>query len=425
MIYKLHLKNVINKIKNNFIHLLQIRKGFLKLVKEIRHIKEKKIILLYITGVIFYCISLTHLSGIGMRCFFWDGEKCYYALGILISISSFLISLTIYFILFKNYKKLHFLNICIIYAFLYLIDHNAEIVKHGLFNFILFIITTFIFTLFISYFHLLFYLIKNRKYFTFFILSIPFPSLFILLKIYKLTHFQCDNWAKGLNNTFIDNLSKDYPCNIILPKPHSCYLSEIGHFFNFVDRYSPTCLNSKLIKFEKEKFLNDIEKLQYLNISNKIDFGYPLTNNEKYNPNKFGCIFSSGNISFEKFINENIILLDLYYKNKSLYYKNVSKPEIVVHLNKEGGTILINITKNETLVKEREKFINKSKIIYKNVLVMFFDTLSRSHFFRKFPKTSNFLNQFSKYEENYSKKNMTTVIFIKYNTYKFYFFFLV
>ena len=139
-------------------------------------------------------------------------------------------------------------------------------------------------------------------------------------------------------------------------------------------------------------------------MSNKIDFGYPLTNNDKYNPNKFGCIFSSGNISFEKFINENIILLDLYNNNKSLYYENVSKPEIKVHLNKEGGTILINITKNETLIKEREKYINKNKIIYKNVLIMFFDTLSRSHFFRKFPKTSNFLNQFSKYEENYSKK---------------------
>ena len=230
MIYKLKLINVLNKIKNNIVHLSQIKNGFSQLVKRISYIKEKKIIILYISGVIFYCISLTHLSGIGMRCFFWDGEKCYYALGILISISSFLTSLAIYFIFFKKYKNLHFLNICIIYTFLYLIDHNAEIVKHGLFNFILFIITTFTIFLFICYCHLLFYLIKKRKYFIFFIFSIPFPALFILLKIYKLTHFSCNNWGKGLNNTFIDNLSKNYPCNIILPKPHSCYLSEIGHF---------------------------------------------------------------------------------------------------------------------------------------------------------------------------------------------------
>ena len=119
MIYKLNLKNEIKKTTNNFIHLSQIKKGLYKLIKEIKKIKEKKIILLYITGVIFYCISLTHLSGIGMRCFFWDGEKCYYALGILILISSIITSLAIYIIFLKKYKKLHFLNICFIYIFLY------------------------------------------------------------------------------------------------------------------------------------------------------------------------------------------------------------------------------------------------------------------------------------------------------------------
>lgn len=51
---------------------------------------------------------------------------------------------------------------------------------------------------------------------------------------------------------------------------------------------------------------------------------------------------------------------------------------------------------------------------------MFFDTLSRSHFFRKFPKTSNFLNQFSKYEENYSKKNMTIFQYFKYHSLRAY-----
>ena len=104
-----------------------------------------------------------------MRCFFWDGEKCYYELGILISISSFLTSLAIYIILFKKYKRHHFLNICVIYSFLYLIDHNAGIVKHGLFNFILFIITTFIFFLFICYLHLLLYLIKKKIFYIFYI----------------------------------------------------------------------------------------------------------------------------------------------------------------------------------------------------------------------------------------------------------------
>ena len=69
-------------------------------------------------------------------------------------------------------------------------------------------------------------------------------------------------------------------------------------------------------------------------------------------------------------------------------------------------------------MKEREEIINKTQIkpMYKNVLVMFFDTLSRSHFFRKFPKTINFFNQFAKYETNPERKNMTIFQYFKYHT---------
>lgn len=96
------------------------------------------------------------------------------------------------------------------------------------------------------------YLIRNHKIFTFLLLSIPFPSIFILLKLYKLNHFSCDGWTQGLNNSFVDNLNKDFPCDIIIPRPHSCYLTEIGSFFNFVDRYTPNCKDPKLIQFEKK-----------------------------------------------------------------------------------------------------------------------------------------------------------------------------
>jgi hypothetical protein len=54
--------------------------------------------------------------------------------------------------------------------------------------------------------------------------------------------------------------------------------------------------------------------------------------------------------------------------------------------------------------------------MFKNVIVMFFDTVSRSHFFRKFPKSVSFLNQFSRYETNFSKKKMTIFQFFKYNS---------
>lgn len=52
----------------------------------------------------------------------------------------------------------------------------------------------------------------------------------------------------------------------------------------------------------------------------------------------------------------------------------------------------------------------------KNILIIFLDTVSRSHFIRKLPKTMKFLNDFSKYETNPSKKNMTVFQFFKYNS---------
>lgn len=81
--------------------------------------------------------------------------------------------------------------------------------------------------------------------------------------------------------------------------------------------------------------------------------------------------------------------MDLFDKDKSKYYPKISTPEIQVTLTKNWGKLDIKIQKNETLIKERESIIKNNKQKYKNVLVMFFDTVSRVHFFRKFPKTVN------------------------------------
>jgi hypothetical protein len=56
--------------------------------------------------------------------------------------------------------------------------------------------------------------------------------------------------------------------------------------------------------------------------------------------------------------------------------------------------------------------------MFKNVIVMFFDTISRAQFFRKFPKTISFFNNFSGYEKNFQKKKITFFQFFKYNSIK-------
>ena len=111
-------------------------------------------------------------------------------------------------------------------------------------------------------------LIRKRNYFIFLILSTPFPSLFILLKLYKVSHFSCDHWAQGLNRSFVDNLNKDFPCDIIIPQPHSCYISELEHFFDFVDKYSPYCQDAKLIQSEK-KILKGFRKVKIFKYQQK------------------------------------------------------------------------------------------------------------------------------------------------------------
>lgn len=235
-------------------------------------------------------------------------------------------------------------------------------------------------------------------------------------KVYKLKNFSCNTWAKGLNQTEIDNNSKDYPCIITFPKPHSCFFSELGVYFDFTSKIRTTCLNNNLLKYEKVKILKDLGNLKMLEKSKKKKFGYPLTNNDEFNPSYFGSLCYPGKKNFENYVNEKVILMDLYNKNKKKYYPNISKPEIELILEDYGGKIIFNIQRNKTLIKEREKIIKKKKLLYKNILILFLDTLSRAHFHRKFPKTIKFLNKFSKYETNESKKNMTIFQYFKYNS---------
>jgi hypothetical protein len=389
------------------------------------HFNKKKnlyIVIIYSIGVLFYILSLHHISSLDLECYFATSVHCYYILAILTLISSIITSFSIYLIIFKNIKKFHLIIIFIIYSFLLLIDHDNGIIKHGLFNFLGFIISDiFIFSILI-FFRFLFYLLRKKKFFLLFTIIISLIYFFLSLKRYKLKYFNCENWNKGLNYSSIDNISKDYPCLIKIPNPHSCYLQEIGQYFDLSKKYRPTCLDPNILKHEKKNFLKDIKDLKYYNISKKNHFGFPLTNTDNINPYEFGNICYKGNKSFGDYIYDNIIYMDLYNENKTKYYPNIPHPEIEVKIEGDFGKLIINVHKNETLIKEREQSSKKieGKSMYKNVLIIFFDTLSRAHFFRKFPKTIHFFNQLSKYETNPEKKNMTIFQYFKYhalNTY--------
>lgn len=66
-----------------------------------------------------------------------------------------------------------------------------------------------------------------------------------------------------------------------------------------------------------------------------------------------------GQKEFDVTVNQNIILMDLYNKNKDKYYPNQPRPEIEVIFKENKGKIRINIQRNEILIKERKNKIKK------------------------------------------------------------------
>ena len=164
-------------------------------------------------------------------------------------------------ILFKNKNKIHLLLICLIYLIFYFVDHNDGLLVHGLYNFIVFVIISIILFLMILILHFTYFLFYKKKYYIIILIILFFFFSQYKFKIYKFKNFSCQNWSKGFNDSIIDNLSKDYPCKIIFPKPNSCYISGIGAFFDFTSLYRPNCSNLNLMKNNKKKFLSIISFL--------------------------------------------------------------------------------------------------------------------------------------------------------------------
>ena len=221
-------------------------------------------------------------------------------------------------------NKFHLLNIFIIYFIFLLLNHDSGLIRHGIYNFLGFIFLLFFSFILYCYIKCLYFFskfLKYRKIFFVFLLFISFSPIFLFVNTYKKKIFSCKNWTKGLNNTYIDNTSKDYPCIINIPKNNSCYYPEVEKFYNFYSKFRPTCIDDELLKSQSNYFLISIEKynIKYYNISNKNYFGFPLTNNDKFSIIKYGNTLFKGKKDLETELHKNIILMDLYEKNKTRY----------------------------------------------------------------------------------------------------------
>lgn len=68
------------------------------------------------------------------------------------------------------------------------------------------------------------------------------------------------------------------------------------------------------------------------------------------------------------------------------------------------GSIKINVTKNETLSKERKIKAKDKHSLFNNVLIVYIDAISRNVFQRKLHKLAEYIEQFMPYNTNENEK---------------------
>jgi hypothetical protein len=123
-----------------------------------------KISTFYIIGYLYYYWSLARINPKRIRCLKGTDFKCFFMIAEFVLISSFIINIVIYIILFFKLKKFHLFNIFVIYIFLYFIDHDNGLVNHGIYNFLIFIFLSFFSFIIFCYTKFLCFLSKRLKY---------------------------------------------------------------------------------------------------------------------------------------------------------------------------------------------------------------------------------------------------------------------
>lgn len=134
-------------------------------------------------------------------------------------LSSSILSILIEGMIFKIISKFHLLHIFFAYIFFFYYSHGIDFHDHGFFNFVGSLAIIILVILIITPLNILIYLIivKKNKIYTLIYVFFLLILVSLTLEISK-THMNCDDWARGLNNTIIENDISKYSCTITFPK---------------------------------------------------------------------------------------------------------------------------------------------------------------------------------------------------------------
>ena len=307
--------------------------------------------------------------------------------------SGFILSINIALIFYKFLATAHIFTFIAFLFILLVLDMGNDLYSHGLINYILLLITLIYGFLFYVLLKTLIDSFTYKKYKLFFLL---FGALVLAVVVILLIYFliiSCRYWDKGFAKNKIDNDLNKYSCRIV--KPDTCYMNLFGFLFDF----------SRMAKYSCEKNNNptfrDILDNYILYYDNEFPenttvLNYPKTNlMDLYNDDT----------NLDKKIMNNV---------KGSWEKDLENSEVflVKDKSKNKANIEMNIIKNETLENER-KLLSKNNAKIRNIIILYFDSLSRAHFHRKFSDFSGFLSDLDEISNGYYE----SFEFLKYHTF--------
>ena len=365
--------------------------------------KNLLILFFFFLSYFFFFLSLEKcLEGEGICCrkFGWMKKK------VIEEIFSLILSLILLeLMILKKISVLHLIHFTFVFCLFYFYSNGIDFDDHGYYNIKYFFV---ILIFFIGLLFILNWLLlqREKKVITIFILISMIIIYSFREKFFDIIN--CKDWARGLNNTYIDNTKEKYGCLIRIPK-YCPY--KIGKYFLDRERFSK-CSNQKLnpktviLKNSKSPFIN----------KNTLHIGFPLTNKDK----NFFPDMTVG--KYKNYFLKNLIDMNNLSLLETL---NENKPEISVDFSKnKDGIVNIKLNYNKTLSEERKNLERLATPFSNNIFILFIDSVSRANSFRQLRKTLKFLERFTSFKGNSNSKfpdeKFHSFQFFKYHSHKYF-----
>ena len=349
--------------------------------------------IIYIISFFMYKQSLFNCGNVSMNeCI----EK--YNINILIDcfikciLSGFILSFNLAMIYWQILATTHLFGFVAFLFLLLMLDMGNDLYSHGIINFVFLIISCIYGFLFYCMIKIIIESISNKNYkMLLLMIGVIILGCGGFITIYLLL-VNCSYWDKGLGDKKIDNDKNKYTCKII--RPNTCYMDMLGYLFDFSKMTNYDCdknnnplfndiIDNYILYYDKE-FSEDINVLNYPKTA--------LMN-----------LYSESEGSLDKKVINNITGTE---------EKDLINSEVFLVRDKSHASIEMNINKNVTLEKERKSLsIPNAKI--KNIIMIYFDTLSRAHFHRRFPDFSSFISGL----DDLTNNNYASFEFMKYHTF--------